>query len=165
MSTYEEGLNGTPGLVNITNTTCFPAPVTLTGTISSSGVDVTGTGTLFLSEIALPQQDGKLLNYKYIYDESSGEIREIDYVISDTALRLKVSFSSDLSGADLTCPDYRSAYRELTIVSAFGVAVGCVNQPIANIVPNIPFRYRWMGGLKPISVLPDGVPVVVLTLI
>jgi len=78
----------------------LPESIQLTGTISSSGVEVTGTGTAFLTEIRNPNNPG-VLKYKFLFKATTGEIREILSVNSDTHLVLKNAFAAGLSGADV----------------------------------------------------------------
>jgi hypothetical protein len=59
------------------------APLTLEGTISSSGVDVRGTGTIFRKQ---------LKRGDYLYDPASGTVRKIRLIPSDTELILETMF-------------------------------------------------------------------------
>jgi len=63
----------------------------LTGTISTTGVSVTGAGTAFTTEIT-----GRT------YIESGGDYRRIIRVNSDTSAVLEEAFPSDLSGASVS---------------------------------------------------------------
>lgn len=66
----------------------IPQAVTKTGwTFKSTGKAVRGTGTEFT----------KLIQGSFLY--SGSELRQIDYVVSDTLLFLKQGFSSDISAA------------------------------------------------------------------
>jgi hypothetical protein len=67
-----------------------PASTAGTGTFSSSGVVVTGTGTNFT---LLKEGD-------YLINETASNIQEVERVISDTSLRLKEAFSANASGED-----------------------------------------------------------------
>jgi hypothetical protein len=78
----------------------LPESVQLTGTISSSGTTVTGTGTLFLTEIRNPNNPG-VLQYQYLFKDTTGEIMEILSVNSDTHLELKTAFAAPLAGDDV----------------------------------------------------------------
>lgn len=64
----------------------IPVPTGKSGTIISTGVNVRGTGTLFLSE--LKQDD-------YLYHKDV--VRRIKYITSDTLLVLAEAFPSDIT--------------------------------------------------------------------
>lgn len=64
------------------------APLALEGSISSSGVNVTGTGTVFRA--VLKRGD-------YLYDPKSKSIRKIRLVLSDTELILETMFGANLA--------------------------------------------------------------------
>lgn len=66
---------------------------TLTGTVSSSGLAVTGIGTTFLSTV-IP---GTILR-----DVVSGQERQVTAIADDTHLTVDAAFSPTLSGATLT---------------------------------------------------------------
>lgn len=66
---------------------------TLAGTISSSGLTLTGIGTTFLSRVV----QGTILK-----DAASGQERTVVAVASDTSLTVDVAFSPALSAATLT---------------------------------------------------------------
>jgi len=67
-----------------------PASTAGTGTFSSTGIVVTGTGTNF----------NLLESGDYLINETATNIQEVDRVISDTKLRLKEAFSANASGED-----------------------------------------------------------------
>jgi hypothetical protein len=64
--------------------------VTLTGTITSSGVTVTGSGTAFTSELSI----GDFIS------ATANEYREVTNISSDTSLTLQVAFNSDIGSAE-----------------------------------------------------------------
>lgn len=63
------------------------APVALQGTISSSGVNVTGTSTTFLSALKIGD---------YLYDPSTKAARKIRSITSNTALALETAFPQNV---------------------------------------------------------------------
>ncbi len=78
----------------------FPVATTLTGTVVSSTTVVTGTGTSFLSELLISGGPG--LKHKYLFNSTTGEIRSIARVDSDTVLHLNTAFAvADLAGENL----------------------------------------------------------------
>jgi len=64
------------------------APLTLQGTVSSSGVAVTGVSTQFLSELSVGD---------FLYDPATDSVREVSAISSDTVLTLRSPFDSDMS--------------------------------------------------------------------
>ena len=76
------------------------APVTLQGTISTSGVNVTGTSTNFLTSLAPGD---------YLYDAVSGTARKVRSVLSDTSATLETAFPANLPA--LTTP-VKAGYLE-----------------------------------------------------
>ncbi len=77
-----------------------------TGTVTSVGRIVTGTGTLFLTEIGGNSLYGGLGNPSTAVQgawlfNNSNEVRQIKEVISDTQLILEQAFTVDLSGASV----------------------------------------------------------------
>lgn len=62
------------------------APLDLAGTISSSGVNVTGTSTTFRTDLKAGD---------YLYDANSRTARKINRITSDTALVLEAAFPSN----------------------------------------------------------------------
>lgn len=81
-----------PGALRVSYTAGFEAA--LTGTVSTSGVStLTGVGTAFLSEL----ENGDLVQVG-----TSGEARQVDYVVSDTEAVMLAAWSSITSGAIAT---------------------------------------------------------------
>lgn len=66
----------------------LPFAITKTGTVSSVGTVVTGTGTLFTTELV--QSD-------YLYNAATNEVRKITGIQSNTILRIDTAFTSPLS--------------------------------------------------------------------
>lgn len=81
--------------ITASNVQTFPGIVELTGTVASSGTTVTGTGTLFLSELL---DDSGFILYPYIWNSTSNEIRKIIGVYSDTSFVIENAFGTDLAG-------------------------------------------------------------------
>lgn len=150
---------------SLTGKKCYPAAVTMTGTISTSSVTVTGVGTLFLSEIANSANPTEL-KVRYIYDGANSEVREIDKVVSDTVLILKSAFTATLSGAAFTVPDWRYslwffqvwtasaaskiATLPLRVVSLAG-AVTYTGGVLTTMIVNTGITFKNEGGLTPIA--------------
>lgn len=63
------------------------APVVLQGTVSSTGVDVTGTSTAFKTQ---------LVKGDYLYDPNTKSARKVRAVLTNTTLVLETVFSTDL---------------------------------------------------------------------
>ena len=63
------------------------APLRLEGTISSSGVNVSGTGTIFRKQ---------LKRGDYLYEPTSGMVRKIRLIMSDTELILETMFPANI---------------------------------------------------------------------
>lgn len=63
------------------------APKTLSGTLSSTGVNVTGTSSLFRTEV----RPGD-----FLYDPASKTVRRVRVILSDTSLVLETAFAANL---------------------------------------------------------------------
>ena len=101
----------------ITTLTTVPAPVALTGNISSDGTTVTGAGTNFRDEL----EEGE-----WIYDAAQAEMRQIkDISPSLEVIVLTEAFSVDLVGIALVGVP-RSEFEELSIENT-GAAAGKIN--------------------------------------
>lgn len=150
---------------SVTSKRSYPAAVTLTGTISSTGTVVTGVGTLFLSEITSTVNPG-ILKYKYIYNSVTNEIREIASVQTDTTLTLVSAFAAPLSGVALTCPSNKFNYKEISVIcaGASGVAATVGNAPVTLMQTSV-FTFRWIGGVAPIAVDGTGSPLQITTML
>jgi hypothetical protein len=95
---------------------------TITGTITSVGRYVTGTGTLFLSEIGGDAGVGHptIDNKGYIFNGTT-EVREIQEIIDDTHLVLCEAFTVDLAGAAVKyVPESRTMQMSWVCISAGG---------------------------------------------
>lgn len=104
----------TPNTTLVTGVSTFPTADTLTGTVSSSGVTVTGTGTLFLTEF---YYSGAYVTqkYKYLVKPSTGEIMEIERIVSDTVMYLKTAFAVALSGAAVKAIEETHGLKSISI--------------------------------------------------
>lgn len=97
-----------PYLGSIPTKGTIPIFEVLTGTIStdnsgsSAGLTVLGTGTLFLTELAVGD---------FLYDGDAA-IRKIRYIFSDTMLELEEKFPASLTDADVNRPK-RSFYKQI----------------------------------------------------
>lgn len=103
-----------PNTTLVTGVVTFPTADTLTGTVSSSGTVVTGTGTLFLTEMFYPG-NYLLQRYKYLVKPSTGEIMEIERIVSDTVLHLKTAFAVALSGAAVQAIEEVKGFKSISI--------------------------------------------------
>lgn len=135
-------------VITVTTKTTLPAPVTLTGTITSSGLAITGTGTLFLTELCFLEQTN--LKVKYLWDSTNTEMREIATVVDDTHLTLKVAFSNVISGQALKVPDPAIQYREISLAPAgAGCKVCTANKATVTMNPDVMMEFGNDGGLQP----------------
>lgn len=84
----------------------------IAGTISSSGVDLIGTGTSFTTDLVIGSK---------VRDNASGVERIISQIIDDTNAKTSVAFTPALSSAKLSTVDIISAlnsvYDEVFITS------------------------------------------------
>lgn len=78
----------------LTATDTVPRSSSLTGTVTSYTTSrvIEGSGTKFLSEVN---------GADWIYDSSNGEIRQVDYVVSDTEIILVTPFATGFTGASV----------------------------------------------------------------
>ena len=86
----------------------FPLSEALTGTATSVGVIVTGTGTLFTTEIGYNGDDNSIVrkpDLGYIWNGLSGagggEWRQVTDVISDTLLYIESPFTTALAATTI----------------------------------------------------------------
>ena len=94
----------------------IPASANGTGTVSTSGIFVTGTSTLFVSEMS---------KGSWITDLTNNEIREVDEVLSDTSAKLKQAFTADLSSVTPNIIAKRDLdIRELSVIIPLVNAAG-----------------------------------------
>lgn len=92
-----------------TGLNCYPNPEEKRGTISTVGVAVQGTDTLFLTEMVAGS---------YIYNASSNELRIVKSVNSDTLAYIDVAFGTDLSEVTPSVID-----KNFTHVKGYVIAV------------------------------------------
>lgn len=97
-SNFPTGANGVPSTVSFPTKGTIPIAKTNTGTLSTTGINVRGVGTLFLSEF----KPGD-----WLYNSSAATIqsvRKIRSITSDTVMQLEQAFGVDVSGiAVLKC--------------------------------------------------------------
>ncbi len=94
----------------------FPPGLTKTGTVSSSGVIVTGTGTDFFTDIF--NTGGSVrsgFKYKWLYSAVNGETREIVNVTAADKLIIKSAFSSALSSENFMLISDAISYDKISI--------------------------------------------------
>lgn len=128
--------------------TAFPTPLQLTGTVSSSGTVVTGTGTDFLTEGCYPNLDISKIRYPYIFNPSSGEIREITAIPNATTLMIKNAFSVALSGDDFYVIDDTELYKTISVNGQSGTNKICTvgADPVTmdnNVIENFGTEDGW----------------------
>lgn len=129
-------------LVPLTNEIAsFPAAELKTGTVSSTGVVVSGTSTLFLSELCYPNMDVTKSQYPFLFNPSTGEIREIVSIQSDTNLTIKNAFGTALSGDDLYVISDLSLYKTISVNGQSGTNKICTvgDDPVTmdnNVIEN-----------------------------
>ena len=87
--------------------------VAIAGTISSSGVTVTGTSTVFTSALSVGD---------YIYDPGSKTARKVAQITSDTSLLLSAPFASNLSAVHAIKAGWLQAEQsyDLTLLTQVG---------------------------------------------
>lgn len=108
LSTPQRLITGVDGFPNKGT---LPAFRTLTGTYSSSGVVVTGTSSLFTTEV---------VEGDWLFNATTNELRKVQGVTIDTILILEAAFSSDASGEDVAA--CRTLYRSISITISGTVA-------------------------------------------
>lgn len=107
----------------ITGLTVIPAPQSLTGTITSDGKVVTGSGTDFLNEL----EEGD-----WIWDSGQAEVRQIQAISSRLeVLYLKEAFTADIAApiALEGVPD--SNYEEISLLNAGAGGATIDGNPLA----------------------------------
>jgi hypothetical protein len=93
-SVFPRALDGVPTAVTFPVKGTIPLAHTNTGTISSTGVEVRGTGTAFETELRIDD---------YLYDNDNS-VRRIIKIESDTKLVLNAAFPANVTGiAVLSC--------------------------------------------------------------
>lgn len=99
---------------------------TLTGTVSTSGTSVTGSGSAFTTELVV----GSILVHPV-----TGEERKIAAIDSNTAATLDSAFSSSLSGATVIAKwEYHSEFGVAPATSAYAASRNCSNDECHIIV-------------------------------
>jgi len=95
----------------LTATDTVPRSSSVTGTVTSyaNSKTVTGSGTSFLTEV---------MGGNWLYDTSGNQIKQVDYVVSDTELVLKSAFATPLSGATVKLT--RGDMRQISIAASGG---------------------------------------------
>jgi hypothetical protein len=97
----------------------IPTASTVTGTLSSTGTRVTGTGTLFLSEF---RQGDYLFNSTAATNPA---VREVIHILSDTVMVISSAFPADVVG--ISALRVRAKYRGVGVVNA-GLDTGKLNE-------------------------------------
>jgi hypothetical protein len=103
----------------VTGKGSIPTATAVTGTLSSSGTRVTGTGTKFLSEF----REGD-----YLFNSTAATnpaVREVLHILSDTVMVISSAFPADVSG--ISALRVRGKYRAVGIVNS-GAATGKLNE-------------------------------------
>jgi hypothetical protein len=110
-----------------------------TGTFSTSGVLVTGTGTKFIKDFT---DKGA-----FLVDTTNFEVRKIKSIVSDTQMYLETAFSGNRT--NLACNRGFSRFVQLNVVSASGTTT--VNG--IQIIPNTVFYMDTDGGFEPFYII------------
>jgi hypothetical protein len=119
--------------ITASNKAWLPTPsANLTGTLTSSGKRVTGTGTVFRSE---------LCEGDYILNPTTDQIALVHTIESDTVLQLEAAFTTPLAGA--TCNRIKSKHLKSMKVVFVGSGVGTI-QTIGDSAPvDWPVGHIW----------------------
>lgn len=131
----------------------FPQMVTLTGTVSSSGTTVTGTGTDFYDLYAVEDAENngnEVLKYKYLIDPAVGEIREIAKILNATKLLIKTAFTNPLSGTLTVIDNYGIKEAIVTPVSA-GVVMYEPETAGMTIITTVPISMKSYININPFA--------------
>lgn len=135
-----------PIFFNVTSAGIYPASTTQTGTISSSGVTVTGTGTAFLTE---------LRKGDYIWVQN--QVRKIVGILNDTKLTLNAAFSPDIAGQALKTvrhvPNVKLSVSNTDSVTAY---LGTITNDAQVIEPGQTVNFESDNGMGPIAYNPNG---------
>lgn len=152
MANFQEGK---PQAFSSTGKLLLPGVVLLTGTFSSTGKLVTGVGTLFTSELLYLVNQ---LKYKYLWDSAGNRLAEIDYVVNDTKLWLKLGFSSNVgAGALMKVNDPAKRYRMIKIVGTGAFIISTPDQAPVTWPAAQPFDVTNMNsGLEPFAIDASG---------
>jgi hypothetical protein len=143
-------------IVESGNVACLPSSVLLTGTVSSSGLLVTGTGTDFVTDL-LYGGAGGMQKYKYLYTSVEGQVIEIVQVLSPTTLLLKVEPENDLSAEDFKVASISEGYNYVSLKAlGSGVGIANINEAPSDIDDTSPVVYSNSNGLDPIVVNATG---------
>jgi hypothetical protein len=130
----------------------IPSSVTLSGTYSSNGKLVTGTGIDFIEEMLIGGAGGDL-KYKYLVSEDRGQIIEIESVLSTTTLLLKQAFDSDVASQNIVVNNPADGMTSCGIYPLDrDVTVGNVNESPVLVKENIGISYSNSNGLTPIVI-------------
>lgn len=110
----------TPQYYVVTTDTLVPAPTTLTGTVTSAGKTLTGSGTLFTTELS---------SGAWVWNAAQHQVRRVLTVNSDTELILDSSFSAELSAAALnvvTAEDAKAMHIKITNTGGLATTINNV---------------------------------------
>jgi hypothetical protein len=119
--------------ITATNKAWFPTPsANLTGTLTSTGKKVTGTGTAFRTD---------LCEGDYILNPTTDQIALVHRIESDTILFLESAFTADLSGA--TCKRIKSKHLKSMKVVFVGTGVGTIKTIGDSAAVDWPVGHIW----------------------
>jgi len=92
----------------ITDKRCVPFNVSGTGTITTTGIGITGVGTIFRTE---------LKRGAYIYNASTSEVRMVVDIPSDTYAVMESPFTAELTAVTLPyIESYKSNARSISVM-------------------------------------------------
>ena len=134
----------------VSGKTTIPSPLTLTGTVSSVGLLVTGVGTLFTTEVQEKNRTHFALKYTHLYDPAQNLTRPIDYVLNDTSLLLKKAFPANMSSQTVQVPDISVEYSEVSVLSIG--ASGIIDAVTMSVGSVINMNTERQGSLDPVAI-------------
>jgi hypothetical protein len=131
---------------NQTTAGVFPASSTKTGTITSTGTDVRGTGTLFLTEVR-----------KGDYIWCQNQIRKVTVIYNNTRLTVNAAFAPDVAAQALKTvrqvPNIKLSISNVDSVTAY---LGTLTADAQILEPGQSVNYTSDNGMGPIAYNPNG---------
>lgn len=121
----------------LTGKNTLPASETITGTMLSTGFWVRGIGTKFTTELRKDE---------YLYN--GDVLRRIQFIVSDTLLRLTDAFPADITIAIAVKRPSLTRYRNALFKNT-GATAATVNE--STLTSGSTKEYEHVGGIAPIS--------------
>jgi hypothetical protein len=138
-----------PNIISASTIRSFPESISKTGTWTSTGNNVIGTGTKFLTELLLNNNPGLL--FKYLFNTATGEIREIYSVNSDTHLVLKNGFAINVSGQALFVVNHYALHSISIMPLGAGVIMYTPESAGTTLSNGVPVNIENDYGILPIG--------------